>query len=78
MIAIQILNLRYHDQAQRDIESVYRRAQQLLIELNLPHDTITEKDAKHFCKHSFDLHVVRGRSFEDEIDPRSANTQEIG
>ncbi|XP_059477620.1 NEDD8-activating enzyme E1 regulatory subunit [Neocloeon triangulifer] len=67
----------YHDQAQRDVESVYRRAQQLLVELNLPPDTITEKDIKHFCKHSYDLHVVRGRSISDEVDPRSANTQVI-
>ncbi|CAB3370705.1 Hypothetical predicted protein [Cloeon dipterum] len=67
----------YHDQSQRDVESVFRRAQQLLVELNLPPDTITEKDVKHFSKHSHDLHVVRGRSIADEVDPRTANTQEI-
>ncbi|KAF4517774.1 hypothetical protein B566_EDAN002979 [Ephemera danica] len=67
----------YHDQAQRDAELVYRRAQQLLTELNLSPDTISERDARNFCKHAADIYVVRGRSIAEEYEPRTANTQEI-
>jgi amyloid beta precursor protein binding protein 1 len=57
---------------------VFRRAQQLLVELNLLPDIISERDARNFCKHAADLHVVRGRCIADEYEPRTANTQEIG
>nr|CAD7442558.1 unnamed protein product [Timema bartmani] len=67
----------YHNQASKDAEAVFRRAQQLLHQLNQPSDIITETDIKLFCKHATDLHVVRGTSVADEYDFKTPNMQNI-
>lgn len=70
--------LRYHNQAARDAEVVYRRVQQLLHQLNQLDDTISEADVKQFCKHAANLAVVRGSSIADEYDLRSRSASNIG
>lgn len=73
-----LLRSRYHSQAAKDSEVVFRCVQQLLHQLNQPPDTITEKEVKMFCKNSSSLHVVRGTSVADEYDPKTPNAQNIG
>jgi amyloid beta precursor protein binding protein 1 len=76
----QVLSLhsRYHNQAAKDFEIVFRCVQQLLHQLNQPADTITEKEVKLFCKYARSIHVVRGSSIADEYDPKTPNAQNIG
>jgi amyloid beta precursor protein binding protein 1 len=69
---------RYHNQAAKDSEVVFRCVQQLLHQLNQPPDTITEKEVKLFCKHASSLHLVRGTSIADEYDPKTPSAQNIG
>ncbi|XP_067011106.1 NEDD8-activating enzyme E1 regulatory subunit [Anabrus simplex] len=67
----------YLNQAAKDAEVVFRRVQQLLRQLNLSSDTISEKDVKQFCKHSSSLFVLRGTSIADEYDPKTDIAEKI-
>lgn len=58
----------YRAQAAHDAEIVYRRARQLLKELNKPNDFITEKDVRLFCREAANLAVLRGTKIADEYD----------
>ena len=64
----------YRNQAAHDAEIVYRKAEQLLKELNKPNDFITEKDARLFCRESANLAVIRGTKIADEYEKGSAAT----
>lgn len=68
----------YRSQALRDSESVYRRAQQLLQQLNQPADSISEADVKQFCKFSSDLRVVRSSCISHEYLEKPFNSPYIG
>lgn len=72
------LRSRYHSQAAKDSEVVFRCVQQLLHQLNQPLDTITEREVKLFCKYASSLYLVRGTSIADEYDPKTPNAQNIG
>jgi len=69
--------LRYHEQAAKDAEAVYNRVQQLLQNVNLPDDTITEQDIKVFCKHASELCVIRGTRIADEYERKGNADNEI-
>ncbi|XP_026823150.1 NEDD8-activating enzyme E1 regulatory subunit [Rhopalosiphum maidis] len=67
----------YHEQAAKDAEAVYNRVQQLLQDINLPDDTITEQDIKIFCKHASELCVMRGTRIADEYERKGNADNEI-
>jgi len=67
----------YHARARRDSDIIYRRTQQLLHELNLSSDSATEADVRLFCKHSHDLHVVRGSSIDDEYHGKNQKLHDL-
>lgn len=56
----------YRGQAMADADSVYRRVQQLLQELNLQSELISEKDVRLFCRESAHLSIFRGTKISDE------------
>uniref|UniRef100_A0A182PP46 Queuine tRNA-ribosyltransferase accessory subunit 2 n=1 Tax=Anopheles epiroticus TaxID=199890 RepID=A0A182PP46_9DIPT len=58
----------YRNQAAHDAEIVFRRARQLLKELNKPNDLITDKDVRLFCREAANIAVVRGTKITDEFD----------
>lgn len=58
----------YRQQAMNDADAIYRRSQQILKELGLPTDFITEQDAKLFCKEAPGIAVIRGTKIEDEYE----------
>lgn len=58
----------YRAQALQDAELVYKRAQQLLQELNLSSDLITDKDVKLFCREFASIAVLRGSCVADEYE----------
>lgn len=58
----------YRTQATQDAELVYKRAQEHLQELNLPHELITDKDVKLFCREFASIAVLRGTSIADEYE----------
>ncbi|XP_055376297.1 nedd8-activating enzyme E1 regulatory subunit [Condylostylus longicornis] len=64
-IALQNL---YRHQAMIDAGNVYRRCQELLKELGMPSDTVTEKSARLFCKETIGLTVIRGSKICDEYE----------
>ncbi|EFA00552.1 nedd8-activating enzyme E1 regulatory subunit [Tribolium castaneum] len=56
----------YQKQAQTQCEIIYRRALEIARNLGLSQETITESEAKLFCKHASELHVIRGSCIADE------------
>lgn len=56
---------------------VYNRVQQLLQDINLPDDTITEHDIKVFCKHASELCVIRGTRIADEYESKGSVDNEL-
>lgn len=68
----------YRDKASKDADAVYRRAQQLLRQLNQSSDLISEADVKLFCKHASDLRVLRTSYIDSEYSDRSYNSSYIG
>lgn len=68
---------RYHEQAAKDAEIVYNHVQQLLQDINLPDDTITEHDVKVFCKHASELCVIRGTRIADEYERSGSVDNEL-
>lgn len=54
----------YRAQAALDAEIVYRKVQQIVAELHC--DSISEADVKLFCRHSHDLHLIRGSNIAME------------
>ncbi|XP_064467372.1 NEDD8-activating enzyme E1 regulatory subunit-like [Ornithodoros turicata] len=73
---VKLLNI-YHTEAERHVQAMHSRVQQLLTNLGKPQDFITECDTKLFCKNAYTLHLYRGRSLDQEYDPKSARVQEI-
>ncbi|KAK7601866.1 hypothetical protein V9T40_009307 [Parthenolecanium corni] len=67
----------YRSQALRDSESVYRRVQQLLQQLNQSADSISEADVKEFCKFSHDLRIVRSSCISHEYLEKPFNSSYI-
>ncbi|KAK6628877.1 hypothetical protein RUM43_002694 [Polyplax serrata] len=67
----------YHNQAVKDADIVYRRAQQILKELNQPPETISESDVRLFCKHATDLQLIRGTCIADEYQGKNSSLQNI-
>lgn len=66
----------YRAQAQHDADLVFRHAQQLLKELNLSCDLITEKDVLLFCREVSTISIVRGTRICDEYE-RSHKSQHL-
>lgn len=62
---IKLQNL-YRDQAASDADWVYRRVQELCQQLGPRKVMITEGDIRTFCKHSYFLRVLKGKSIADE------------
>lgn len=62
----------------KDADIVYRRAQQILKELNQPPETISESDVRLFCKHATDLQLIRGTCIADEYQGKNSSLQNIG
>ena len=64
----QYVNLQnvYRCKASLDSDIIYRRVQQLLKELELSSDLISEKDVKLFSRESAHLAVIRGNKIADE------------
>lgn len=58
----------YRTQAINDAELVYKRAQQHLQELNLPSESITDKEIKLFCREIASISVLRGSCIADEYE----------
>uniref|UniRef100_A0AAR5P3F2 NEDD8-activating enzyme E1 regulatory subunit n=1 Tax=Dendroctonus ponderosae TaxID=77166 RepID=A0AAR5P3F2_DENPD len=56
----------YQKRAQQQVEVIYRRASQIARNLGLSQETITESEVKYFCKHSSELHLIRGTCIADE------------
>ncbi|XP_065210292.1 NEDD8-activating enzyme E1 regulatory subunit isoform X2 [Planococcus citri] len=67
----------YRDKASKDADSVYKRAQQLLRQLNQSPDSISEPDVKLFCKHASDLRILRTTYIESEYKDRVYNSSYI-
>lgn len=68
---------RYHEQAAKDAETVYNHVQQLLQNINLPDDTISEQDVKTFCKHASEICVIRGTRIADEYERKGSTENDI-
>lgn len=66
----QYVNLQnvYRSKALLDSDVIYRRVQQLLKELELSSDLISEKDIRLFSRESAHLGVIRGTQISDEYD----------
>uniref|UniRef100_A0A6M2DU04 NEDD8-activating enzyme E1 regulatory subunit n=1 Tax=Xenopsylla cheopis TaxID=163159 RepID=A0A6M2DU04_XENCH len=58
----------YKDQFNYDVEIVMKYVQDLIQELDLPVDYVTEQDVKIFCRNANSLHLVRGTKISDEYD----------
>jgi amyloid beta precursor protein binding protein 1 len=58
----------YRAKALHDADLVYRRVQQLLKELELSNELITEKDVRLFCREAAYIAVIRGTKIADEYD----------
>lgn len=69
----------YRAQALQDAELVYKRTQQILQELNLASELITDKDVKLFCREFATIAVVRGSCIADEYEknPPSVMSSEL-
>lgn len=63
----------YRQQALHDADSVYKRAQQHLQELNLPNESITDKEVKLFCREFSSIAVLRGSCIADEYEKPSVS-----
>ncbi|CAH1796256.1 unnamed protein product [Owenia fusiformis] len=59
----------YKDKANSDMSLVYARVVNLLKANGKPHDFIEEEDVRLFCKNSYFLRLIRGRSIEEEHTP---------
>lgn len=58
----------YRNQAMHDADIVFRRAQDILQEINLPSELISERDARLFCRESATISVINGTKIADEYD----------
>lgn len=58
----------YRSKALNDADWVSRRVQQLLRELNMSNELITDKDVRLFCREAAFLSVIRGTKIADEYD----------
>lgn len=67
----------YKKEAKKDAQVVYKKVQDLLSSLGKPQDLISESEVKLFCKNSYSLRLVRGRSLEEEYHPKKAKVQDI-
>jgi NEDD8-activating enzyme E1 regulatory subunit len=61
----------YRAKALQDADSVFRRVQDLLKELNKSSDWISEKDVRLFCREAAYLAVTRGTKISDEYEKGS-------
>lgn len=68
---IQLLNI-YHAEAEKDVQAVYLRVQQLLGTIGKPQDYVTETDVRLLCKNAHALRLLRGRSLAAEHDSGKA------
>lgn len=66
----------YRAKAKEDSDVVYRHVQQLLQELNLSSDFITDKDVQLFCREVASIGLTRGTRISDEYD-RTHKAQHI-
>lgn len=68
----------YRARAVHDADSVFRRVQDLLKELNKSSDWISEKDVRLFCREAAYLSVTRGTKISDEYEkgPKAATISE--
>lgn len=64
----------YRSKALQDAESVFRRVQEILEELNKSSDWISEKDVRLFCREAAYLNVTRGSKISDEYEKGSKAT----
>ncbi|XP_026478929.1 nedd8-activating enzyme E1 regulatory subunit-like [Ctenocephalides felis] len=58
----------YKNQFNHDVEIVMKYVQDLIQELDLPYDYVSEQDIKIFCRNANSLHLVRGTKISDEYD----------
>uniref|UniRef100_A0A1E1X2X7 NEDD8-activating enzyme E1 regulatory subunit n=1 Tax=Amblyomma aureolatum TaxID=187763 RepID=A0A1E1X2X7_9ACAR len=73
---VKLLNI-YRAEAEKDVQAVYRRVQQLLNTIGKPEDFITEADVKLLCKNAHAVRLVRGRSLAAEYDAKEAQVHTI-
>uniref|UniRef100_T1JKN5 NEDD8-activating enzyme E1 regulatory subunit n=1 Tax=Strigamia maritima TaxID=126957 RepID=T1JKN5_STRMM len=67
----------YKNEANKHTEIIFRKVQQLLLNIGKPQDYITEADIKMFCKNSAFLRVIKGRSVAEEYNTKTAKVQDI-
>lgn len=73
---IKLQNI-YKAKADEDAQVIYRRAQEILCKLGKPPNFISELEIKVFCKNAHCLRVLRGRSIQDEYDPKTSNVKNL-
>lgn len=61
----------YRQKALHDADMVYKRAQQLLRELNLSSEVITDKEVKLFCREFSSIIALKGSCIADEYEKPS-------
>lgn len=64
----------YRAKALQDADSVFRRVQELLKELNKSSDWISEKDVRLFCREAAYISVTRGTKIADEYEKGSGKS----
>ncbi|KAG8196579.1 hypothetical protein JTE90_014140 [Oedothorax gibbosus] len=73
---IKLQNI-YRAKAEEDAQVIYRRAQDNLCRLGKPPNSISEQEVKVFCKNAHCLRVLRGRSIEEEYNPKTSNVKNL-
>lgn len=73
---VKLLNI-YHTEAEKHVQAVYSRVQQLLTNLGKPQDFVTEADVKVLCKNAHSMRLLRGRSIAEERSPKGAKVHDI-
>ncbi|KAK9885901.1 hypothetical protein WA026_013775 [Henosepilachna vigintioctopunctata] len=61
----------YQKKALSQSEFVYRRVCQIVTDLGIQQDIISEQEVKLFCKHCSELYVMRGSCIADEYEKNS-------
>lgn len=61
----------YQRHAQNQAESIYRRTSEIARNFGLSQDVVPEHEVKYFCKHSSELHLIRGSCIADEYQQTS-------
>jgi amyloid beta precursor protein binding protein 1 len=63
----------YRDKAQHDFEAMVTHVERLLHNIDKQYDYINENQIRLFCKNSYYLKLIRGRSLDMEYNPQTSN-----